>query len=175
MVQIILGIVVVIVVGVLAFAAAKPNTFRIERTGQIDAPREKVFPLIDDFRNWTQWSPWENVDPALKRTYSGAPRGVGAIYAWDGSDKVGSGRMEITQSAAPSKVILRLEFIKPFAAVNTTEFTITPSGAGSTVSWAMYGPASFMHKFMGTLFNMDAMLAKQFDTGLAKLKAAAEK
>lgn len=175
MVAFILGIVALIVVGVLAATLAKPNTFRIERTAQIDAPPETVFPLIDDFRNWTQWSPWENIDPALKRTYSGAAHGTGAIYAWEGNDKVGSGRMEITQSSAPSKVILRLEFIKPFAAVNTTEFTVAPSGAGSTVTWAMYGPSSFMHKFMSTLFNMNDMLAKQFDAGLAKMKAAAEK
>lgn len=175
MVQVILGIVAVLIVGVLAFTLAKPNTFRIERTATINAPPEKVFPLIDDFHNWTQWSPWENVDPSLKRSYSGAPRGQGAIYAWEGNDKVGSGRMEITQSAAPSKVILRLEFIKPFAAVNTTEFTVTPNAAGSTVSWAMFGPSSFMHKFMSTMFNMNDLLAKQFDSGLANMKAAAEK
>lgn len=175
MAEFIVGLVAVLIIGVLLFAASKPNTFRIERTGQINAPPEKVFPLIDDFHNWTQWSPWENADPSLQRTYSGAPRGVGAVYDWQGNDKVGVGRMTITDSAAPSKVILRLEFIKPFAAVNTTEFTVTPSGAGSNVLWVMHGPSSFMHKLMGTIFNMNDMLAKQFDAGLANMKTAAEK
>jgi uncharacterized protein YndB with AHSA1/START domain len=175
MVTIILILVVVVVSAVLLLAASRPNTFRIERSAQINASPDKVFALVNDFKNWTQWSPWEKVDPNLKRDYSGAPQGVGASYHWSGSEKVGEGQMDITESIPPSKVALRLSFIKPFAAVNTTEFTFVPAEGGTRVTWAMFGPSSFMHKIMSLMFSMDSMLGQQFEQGLNNMKAAAEK
>ncbi len=169
-----LGILAAVLAVILLIASMRPNTFRIERSAVINAPPEKIFPLVNDFHNWTQWSPWEHVDPDLKRTYSGAPSGKGATYAWHGDKRVGEGRMDITDSAAPSKVVLRLEFIKPMQAVNTTEFTFAPVASGTSVTWAMFGPAPFMHKLMSTIFSMDKLLGQQFESGLAKMKTAAE-
>jgi uncharacterized protein YndB with AHSA1/START domain len=174
----VLGIIVLVllvaVAAVLAMAAMKPDRFRIERAATIKAPPEKIFGLIEDFRNWRAWSPWEEMDPNLKRTYGGAQRGVGAVYEWEGNSKVGKGRMEIVEAPPPSKVAIKLDFLKPFEAHNMAEFTLAPRGEATEVAWAMHGPNIFMGKVMSVFMNMDRMVGKDFEKGLAKLKAAAE-
>ncbi|GLQ57525.1 polyketide cyclase [Devosia nitrariae] len=167
-------IVILAVVAVAIYAASKPNRFRMERSIVIDATAERVFPLIADFHKWPQWSPWESLDPELKRTYSGAAHGVGAIYAYEGNSKVGSGRMEITETVIPSRVVAKLDFIKPFEAHNFAEWTLTPDGKGTRVTWAMHGPQNFLFKLMGLVFNMDKTVGADFERGLTNLKQIAE-
>jgi len=167
-------IVVVLLAGLLGFAATRPDTFRYQRTASINAPPQKILPLILDFHNWTYWSPWEKLDPALRRTYGGAASGKGAVYEWEGNKKAGQGRMEITE-ASPSKVLIKLDFLKPFEAHNTAEFNLEPRGDATTITWAMYGPNPFIAKVMCLFVNMDKMVGKDFEAGLANLKAAAEK
>jgi uncharacterized protein YndB with AHSA1/START domain len=168
-------VVVVLVAALLAFAATKPDSFRVQRTASIKAPPEKIFPLISDLRSWSAWSPWEKLDPAMKRTHSGAPSGKGAVYAWEGNRDIGAGRMEILEATAPAKVTILLEFLKPFEARNFAEFTLQPQGEATHVSWAMYGPSTYVSKLMSVFFDMDAMIGEKFAAGLANLKAAAEK
>jgi len=170
----IVAIIVVLLLIVVGFAATRPNTFRVARSASIAAAPDKIYPLIDDFRRWTAWSPYEGLDPNLERSYGGAPSGVGATYAWEGNNKAGAGSMEITAAQAPSKVTIRLEFTKPFAARNTAEFTLVPEGAGTTVTWAVVGPRPLMMKVMGLFVSMDNMLGKDFEKGLASLRTAAE-
>ena len=167
-------VLIVAVAAVLLLAARKPTTFRIARTARINAPPGRVFALIDDFRAWSAWSPWERMDPALKRTYDGAPRGNGAVYAWEGNRKVGQGRMEIVDASAPSRITIRLDFLKPFRARNTAEFTLVSQGDATEVTWAMTGPNLFIGKVMGLFVDMDRMIGRDFERGLANLKAAAE-
>lgn len=168
-------VVVVLIAGVLVFAATRPDAFRVERSVNIKAPPEKIYPYFDDFNHWAAWSPWEKLDPAMKRTFSGAPRGKGSVYAWEGNSKVGAGRMEILESSPSSKLLIKLDFIKPFEGHNTAEYTLTPSGDTTQVTWAMYGPAPYISKLMGVFVSMDKMIGKDFEAGLANLKAAAEK
>lgn len=170
----ILIVVAVAIAGLLAYAATKPDVFRVERSALVKAPPEAIYPLIADFRQWTKWSPYEHLDPALKRTYGGADNGLGATYAWEGNKDVGAGRMEITETTAPSKIGIKLDFLRPFESSNRAEFTMTPEGEGTRVTWAMQGPANFMSKLMGTLFDMDKMVGKDFEKGLQTLKAEAE-
>jgi uncharacterized protein YndB with AHSA1/START domain len=160
---------------VLILAMAKPDRFRVERTAAITAPPEKIFALIDDFREWRSWSPWEDRDPAMKRTYEGTERGKGAVYAWDGNKNVGAGRMEILTATTPSTIVIKLDFIEPFEGHNTAEFTMQPQGGATNVIWAMHGPAPLMHKVMQVFMNMDRMIGKDFETGLANLRTAAER
>lgn len=171
----ILLIVILLIAALLAYAATKPASFRIERAIGIDAPPEKIFPLIANFRSWTQWSPWEKVDPALKRSYAGAPSGVGAVYSWEGDRKAGAGRMEIAQATPFSKIIIKLDFQKPFEAHNIAEFDLTPDGGGTRVVWTMRGPSPYRMRLMGVFFSMDRMIGGRFEEGLASMKAAAEK
>jgi carbon monoxide dehydrogenase subunit G len=160
--------------GALALALAAPGTFRYERRATINAPADKIFPLINDFHAWPAWSPWEKLDPNMQRTYSGAPSGLGAVYNWDGK-KAGAGRMEITDSSPSKRLVVKLDFTKPMTAHNTTDFVLEPAGAGTNVIWSMYGPNPVMSKVMGLVINMDKMIGKDFEAGLANLKAAAEK
>lgn len=168
-------VVVVLIAGVLVFAATRPDAFRVERSVSIKAPPEKIYPYFDDFNRWAVWSPWEKLDPAMKRTFSGAPAGKGAVYAWQGNSKVGEGRMEILESSPSKKLLIKLDFIKPFEGHNTAEYTLTPSGDTTQVTWAMYGPSTYVTKLMGVFVSMDSMIGKDFEAGLANLKAAAEK
>jgi uncharacterized protein YndB with AHSA1/START domain len=168
-------IIVALVAGVLIFAATKPDTFRVERSIAIKAPPEKIFPLIDDFKRWDAWSPWEKKDPAMKRSYGAITSGKGAHYTWQGNGDVGEGSMDITESVPPSKVALKLDFVKPFEGHNLVEFTLVPKGGMTNVTWSMFGPAPFMSKVMQVFMNMDSMIGKDFEAGLASLKAAAEK
>ena len=174
MLEIIAIAVVVILAGILVYAATRPDAFRIERSATIKAPPEKIFALVNELRAWTAWSPWEKIDPELKRSYTGAQSGKGAGYAWEGNSKVGTGRMEITESAAPSKIVIRLDFLKPFEAHNTAEFSFARQGEATTVTWAMFGPSPYVSKLMGLVFNMDRMVGGQFETGLANLKKISE-
>jgi uncharacterized protein YndB with AHSA1/START domain len=171
----VLAVVVVLVVAVVVVAALRPDEFSVQRSVSIKAPPEKIYPMLVDFRQWPAWSPWEKLDPEMKRTLSGAASGPGAAYAWQGSSKVGAGRMEIKDVAAPSKVEIQLDFIKPFEGHNVTDFTLVPRGDATEVTWLMHGPAPFVSKLMGLFVDMDKMIGKDFETGLANLKAASEK
>ena len=175
MLKIIAIVIVVLISGILIFAATKPDTFSVQRAAGIKAPPEKVFALINDFKRWDAWSPWEKKDPAMKRTWGATTSGKGAAYAWDGNNDVGQGSMEITDSVSPTKVTLKLDFVKPFEGHNVVDFTLEPKGDITNVTWAMRGPAPFLSKVMQVFCNMDSMVGKDFEAGLANLKAAAEK
>ncbi|TPM27924.1 SRPBCC family protein [Mesorhizobium sp. B2-3-4] len=170
----ILIILVVIIAAVLVHAATRPNDFVVTRTATIKAPAEAIFPLIDDFSRWPAWSPYEKLDPDMKRTLSGAPSGKGAAYAWEGNGKAGKGRMEIVNSVPSSLVSLKLDFEKPFRANNSVDFTLTQSGGGTDVSWAMRGDRPFIAKLIGLFMNFDTLIGKDFEAGLANLKRSTE-
>ena len=173
---VIIAVVLAIVIAVvLVLAATKPDTFSVQRGATMKASPEKIFSLINDFHQWGKWSPWENRDPAMTRSFSGAESGQGAVYAWEGNKNVGSGRMEILDAATPSKIIIKLDFLKPFEAHNTAEFTMLPQGDATSVNWVMHGPAPFLSKMMQVFMNMDKMIGKDFEAGLANLKGLAEK
>ena len=165
----------VAIAAVLILAATKPDSFRIERSATVNAPAEKIFAVLSDFHQWAGWSPWEQRDPALKRSFGGAERGAGAIYAWEGNKNVGTGRMEILEANAPSKLVIKLDFFTPFEAHNTAEFTMLPQGHATDIRWVMHGPAPFMSKVMQVFMNFDKMVGKDFETGLANLKKLTEK
>lgn len=174
MFKIIAIVVILALATLLIFAAARPDTFRVERATRIKAPPEKVFALINDLRRWGAWSPYEKKDPAMKKALSGAASGPGAVYEWDGNREVGKGRMEITDSSPPSRVIIRLDFVKPFEAHNIVEFTLRPQDDATDVTWAIQGPSPYISKLMGIFFSMDRMIGKDFEAGLVNLKTAAE-
>jgi hypothetical protein len=163
------------IIAVVLFAATKPSTFSVRRRASVNAPAEKIFAVLSDFHQWRGWSPWENRDPELKRSYEGSDRGKGAVYAWDGNKNVGAGRMEILEATTPSKILIKLDFFKPFETHNTAEFTMLPQDNATDVNWAMQGPAPFMHKVMQVFMNMDKMIGRDFETGLANLKTLLEK
>ena len=175
MLKTILIVVAVFIVGVLAFAATKPDTFSVQRSASIKAPPEKIFAVINDFHRWPDWSPWEKLDPAMKRTQSGAASGKGAVYAWEGNSKAGAGRMEIIESTPASKVGIQLDFIKPFEGHNIADFTFAPENDATRVTWTMHGPTPFVSKVMQVFVSMDTMIGKDFEAGLANLKALTEK
>ena len=166
-------VIAVLIVAVLAYATTKPDTLRVERSTSIQAPPDAIRPLVDDFHQWTAWSPWEKRDPALQRTFSGAPKGKGAVYEWNGNNDVGQGRMEVLDSN-PSKVAIKLDFIKPFEGHNTTEFRFDPSGSATNVTWTMEGPSNYMGKVMAVFIDMDKMIGDDFAAGLASMKSVAE-
>jgi len=173
MIVTILIVIALAVAAVLVYAASKPDTFQVRRSTSIAAPPEKIFPMIDDLRAQSAWSPFEK-DPNMKRTHSGAPRGKGAVYAWDGNRQVGAGQIAITESVPSSKVVLLLDMSRPFKAHNTVEFTLDRIGAGTNVTWAMQGRQPYMAKVMGLFVDCDKMCGGMFEEGLAKLKALAE-
>ena len=167
--------VVVLIAAVLVFAATRPDNFRVQRATSVKAPPERIFPLITDLHSWGSWSPWEKKDPAMKRTYSGAASGKGAVYAWEGNSKVGEGRMEITDVSPPSKVAIKLDFVKPMEGHSIAEFTLEPKGDSTNVTWTMYGPTAYVAKVIGIFVSVDSMIGKEFETGLANLRTVAEK
>ena len=169
----ILAIVVLVLAAILIYAAAKPDSFGVQRATAINAPAEKIFPLINDLHAHTSWSPFEK-DPNMKRTHSGAPQGKGAVYEWDGDRKVGSGRLAIADST-PSNITMILDMFKPFKAHNTVNFLLEPQGGGTRVTWAMRGQQPYMAKLMSTFIDCDKMVGGQFEEELAKLKALAER
>ena len=164
----------VLLVALLAFAATRPNTFQVKRSQTVQAPPDRIFALIADYRKWADWSPYEKLDPTMKKTFSGAPSGKGAVYNWAGNSKAGEGRMEIIDAVSPRLIKIKLDFLKPFVGHNTAEFTLDAKGGSTDVTWAMYGPQAFPFKVMSIFFSMDKMLGKDFATGLTNLKAIAE-
>jgi len=165
--------VVVLVAALLTFVVTRPDTFHVERSATVHAPADVVFARLDDFHRWSDWSPWEKLDPAMQRTYSGADKGVGAEYAWKGNDKVGEGRMTIQDAEAPRDLDIKLEFLKPFQATSATKFALAPAEGGTKVTWSMDGRNNFMSKTMSLFMSMDKEVGKDFEKGLAQLDAAA--
>ena len=174
MLKIILLAVAAIVVVFLGVAMMQPAEFRVTRSTTIAAPAPVVFALVNELHNWEKWNPWQKIDPAMKVTFSGPPAGVGAGYDWVGNKEVGEGRLGIIESQPSDLVRLKLEFLKPFAATNTAEFTFKPEGNKTVVTWSMFGNKNFMSKVMGLVMNMDKMVGGQFEKGLADMKATAE-
>ena len=172
---IVVAVVLATIAAILIYAATRPDSFRVERSATMNAPAEKIFPYIDGLKRWTEWSPYEGRDPAMKRAYSGAESGKGAVYEWDGNDNVGKGRMEIVDSTPPHRVVIKLDFLKPFEGHNMAELIVEPKGGQTIVTWAMYGPSTFMTKLIGIFMDMDDMIGRDFAAGLAKLKTVVEK
>jgi uncharacterized protein YndB with AHSA1/START domain len=172
---VVLVVAAALIAGVLLLAATKPDSFQVRRSASIKAPPEKVFALINDFKAWTAWSPWEKKDPAMKRSYGPTTSGKGAAYGWEGDKNVGQGSMEITDARSPSHIALKLDFLKPFEAHNTVEFTLTHEAGATSVTWTMTGPVPFFAKIIHVFVNMDKMVGKDFEAGLANLKREAEK
>lgn len=170
-----LAVIVVALIALLLYAATRPNSFRIQRSLRINAAPDRLFALLNDFRQWSGWSPWEKMDPDMQRTFSGPEVGVGTVYEWQGNKKVGKGRMEILESSPSTRLRIKLDFFSPFEAHNTTEFTLQPQSNGTDVIWTMYGPSPFMSKLMGVVFNMDKLVGGDFERGLTNLKVLAEK
>lgn len=171
-----IALVLAIVVGsIFLLALRKPDVFRVERRAIINAPADDVFAQINSLRAWEAWSPWQKKDPTMKQVYSGPDSGVGAAQAWEGSGQVGKGQMTIIAAEPPRRIDLRLDFEKPFKANNIVEFTLAPTGNSTEVIWAMHGPANLVSKIMDVLMNMDRMCGRDFDAGLANLKAICER
>jgi hypothetical protein len=174
-----LGIIVLVIAallaGVMIYATTKPDSFGVTRSTTVKAPPEKIFASINDFQQWRVWSPYENKDPAMKRTFGAVTAGPGATYAWDGNNEVGQGDMAIIATTVPTLVTIKLHFIKPFEGTNQVDFRLEPQGDSTRVTWDMRGPAPFITKLMSTFFDMDKMIGKDFEVGLANLKALAEK
>ncbi|AJY31934.1 polyketide cyclase / dehydrase and lipid transport family protein [Burkholderia thailandensis 34] len=157
----------------MLYAASRPGTFRVERRARIDASAARIFPYLADLRRFNAWNPYERKDPALRGEYGALTSGVGASDAWT-SEKAGAGRFEITELAEPSRVTMRLDFVKPFDAHNVAEFTLRPDGDATVVTWAMHGPSPFPSKLIQVFFSIDKMVGADFCAGLANLKALAE-
>jgi uncharacterized protein YndB with AHSA1/START domain len=174
MLKIIFVAVVVVVTAMLGYAATRPDTFRVERRATIQAPPETIFAHINDFRRWGAWSPYEKLDPDMKRIYGSVPAGAGAVYEWQSDSKAGQGRMEMTATTPPSKIVIQLDFLKPIEAHNVAEFTLEPRGGTTTVTWAMEGRSPFFFKVMGLFVDVDHLVGRDFETGLANLKSLAE-
>jgi Polyketide cyclase / dehydrase and lipid transport len=168
-------IIVVVVVGALAvIVALQPSHYRVERSTTISAPAATVFAQVNDFHKWEAWSPWAKLDPAMRQAFEGASAGTGAVYTWSGNSEVGEGRMTITDSHPTDSIKIKLEFVKPFAATNATDFTFTPQANQTNVKWTMSGDNNFVGKAFGLFMNMDKMVGTDFEKGLAQLKAVAE-
>lgn len=164
-----------LVATVLIVASTRPGAFRVERAITIDAPPDRIYGLLTDFRQWSAWSPYEKRDPAMRRRFEGAASGPGAVYAWAGNKEVGEGRMEIVKAAPPTELTIQLDFIEPFAARNTAQFTLTPAQGGTRVTWAMWGPSPYLSKLIGLFVDMDTMIGRDFEAGLANLKTLAQR
>ena len=170
----IIGGLVALVLLLLGYASTRPDSFRVERSATIKAPPDKVFANLQDFKLWANWSPWEKLDPAMARTFSPATTGKGAHYTWAG-DKVGAGRMEFLEVTPSSQLKIKLDFTQPFEAHNVVDFTLKPQGDTTQVTWAMSGPSNLMVKVMHIFMSMDGIVGKDFEKGLADLKAVSEK
>lgn len=171
-----LAVLLVLALGtLLAMAATKPDTFRFQRSITIAASPDKIHPLINDMRRFNTWNPYNKKDPAMKTTYRGPQAGPGAAYDFDGDGNVGKGTIQIIEPSGPSTVSMRLDMTAPMNASNLIDFTLHPHASGTQVTWAMHGPSPFVTKVMHTLFNMDKMIGRDFDAGLADLKTLAER
>jgi hypothetical protein len=171
-----LAAVAAVIVVFLLVVALQPSDFKVERSATMRAPAPAAFAQVNDFQNWQAWSPWEKVDPALKRQYEGPKAGTGAVYAWQGNKDVGEGRMTIMESRPGELVRIKLEFFKPFAATNTAEFSFKPAGADTTaVTWSMAGQNSFLSKAICLFVDMDRMVGGMFEQGLNQMKTIVER
>lgn len=166
--------VAVIVIGLAVVVALQPASFRVTRTATMSAPPAAVFAQVNDFHNWVAWSPWEKLDPGMKRSYEGAPSGAGAMYAWSGNSQVGEGRMTVTESRPSNLIRIKLDFEKPFRAINIAEFTFEPRGEQTAVTWTMTGRKNFVAKAIHLVMSMDKMIGGAFEQGLAQMKAVVE-
>lgn len=171
--RILLGLLVAIVL-FLGYAATRPDTFHVERSASIAAPPAAIYPHLAGFRQWPAWSPWEKLDPAMRREFGGTEGAVGATYAWEGNSKVGKGRMTLMDAEPPSKLAIRLDFVEPFASTSTTTFTLAPEGDGTRVTWSMDGDQNFLAKVMCIFINMDKLVGGDFEKGLASLRQVSE-
>jgi len=174
MLEIILVIFTVIIIAFVVIVAMQSSEFRVARSATMSVPAPAVFAQVNDFHKWEAWNPWGKIDPAMKQTYEGAPAGIGAIYSWVGNNKVGEGRMTLTESRPSDLIRIKMEFYKPFAATNTAEFTFKPAGNQTAVTWSMTGHNNFMAKAIHLFMNMDKMIGGQFDKGLASMKSVVE-
>lgn len=165
-----IGLLLSLLAGVIAM---RPSEYRVVRSATLGAPPSIVFPLINDFHKWDDWSPWAKLDPAMKKTIEGGP-GAGSVYTWSGSSDVGEGKMTILDSTPNERVRIKLDFLKPIASTSETIFTLRPDGSGTTVSWDMAGENNFMGKAFDLVMNMDKMIGADFEKGLAKMKTVAE-
>jgi hypothetical protein len=172
---IILGVLAVGVLAFVAVVASKPSIFRVERSATISAPADTVFDLVNDFHHWEQWSPWAKIDPNVKMTFEGSPKGVGAVQRWEGNSKVGAGSATIIESQQDSIVKIRLEFLRPFKSTNIAEFVFQPQADQTRVTWTMSGKAGFMAKAFAMFVDCEKMVGKDFEKGLAQMKAVSEK
>lgn len=170
----ILLIIVLLIVGLLGFAATKPNSFEVQRSVLINADAETVFTYLNDFQQWDRWSPWANKDPNMEKMASGSETGVGSVYEWNGNKEVGQGRMEITESNPSSDLRIKLDFVKPFEASNIADFKLQEGEKDCEVSWILTGPNPFMAKVMSVFVSMDEMVGTDFELGLANLKTLVE-
>lgn len=166
--------VLLLLAAVLLYATTLPDTFYVARTVDIRAAPEKIFPLINDLHQWEAWTPY-NKDPSMTKSYSGPARGSGAGYAWQGNKEVGKGSIEITGSTAPTQVALALHMMEPFEGRNRVVFTLDAAGDNTSVTWAMDGTQNFVVKVMSLFYSLDKMVGKDFELGLSRLKAVAEK
>jgi uncharacterized protein YndB with AHSA1/START domain len=166
-------VVVTIIALILLFATTRPNIVRVQRSIAIDAPAEKIFPLLNDFHEWNRWAPQDKEDPTMTRSFSGTVNGKGAISDWDSKGSAGKGRMTIIDSSPPTRVVVQVDFVRPFTAHNVNEFTLEP-GSSTRVTWTMQGSRLYIMKVMGIFVNMDRVMGKHFESGLANLKNAAE-
>ena len=174
MFKIIVTALTVVVAAILIMAATRPDSFRVERSIRVSAPPEKIFHYVNDFHQWGVWSPYEKLDPSMKRTFGGAAAGKGAVYEWDGNSKAGQGRMQIIDSDEPARIVIKLDFIKPITGHNRATFDFRAAGSGTQVTWSMDGPTPYIAKLMGLFFNMDRLIGAEFETGLANLAAVSQ-
>ncbi len=164
-----------VLVGVfLVVVALQPSEFRVQREITMAVPAEVAFSQVNDFHKWDNWSPWAKKDPNAKNTFEGSPSGVGAALSWAGNMEVGEGKMTITESLPPSLIRIQLDFLKPFAGTSTAEFTFTPQGENTVVSWSMSGKNNFVAKAMSLIMSCDKMIGGEFEKGLAQMKTVAE-
>jgi hypothetical protein len=176
-VALILGIVVgflAVVIGLIIFIARQPNTFRVHRSHLVEADPAKVFPLINNLRSWTDWSPFEKLDPKVTKTYSDQTSGPGAWYSWSGNNKAGAGKMTIVENRPNQEIKMSLEFTRPFQCNNNVVFTLEPGEAGTLVTWSMDGTNTFFSKFFHLVMNMDRMVGGSFEEGLVNLDRLAQ-
>lgn len=166
---------IVVFGGILALATMQPDEFRVARSKAINAPPEKIFPYLNDLRQFALWSPFEKKDPDMLRTFSGPASGVGAVYEFAGDGNVGKGKLAITDSTPPGKIEMQLTMVEPIAADNRITFTLVPNGASTDVTWVMLGATPFVGKIMHVICNFDKMIGGDFEAGLDSLKALAEK
>ena len=172
--QIILIIVAIAVIAFVIFVASRPSEFSVTRSARIPAATTEVFEHVNDLHKWEAWSPWARLDPAAKNSFDGPSAGTGASMSWSGNNKVGQGKMTITESRPNGLIRFRLEFLKPFQATNTAEFTFSPEGNQTAVTWTMSGKNNFMFKAMGLFMNCDKMVGGQFEQGLANLSSVTQ-